>query len=158
METLDDPPSPPRTPRTASKVSFAEQNQVHVFPVLPEEVMEEAEAIATLLIEDGTPAEQQYDKWLAARLDFAGFNEERNRKPFRYGEVSPVSPYKKKRRERYATAAQCKGGHLLRAAHLARQEEAPQDSPPGGVCTADQQPRTEWQDADPAPTVCGAGA
>jgi len=63
---------------------------------LDEDPAAEAAAIAALLIPEDSPNEQRYDQWLHARIEFAGFNRERNTKRFRYGEPSPVTCYKKR--------------------------------------------------------------
>tara|TARA_B110000902_G_scaffold231174_1_gene273221 strand:- start:71 stop:559 length:489 start_codon:yes stop_codon:yes gene_type:complete len=128
-ESLHDyKPGPKSGPRTRNrKVTFdiTDSPSVFFWPGFP--LLEEAEAIASLLIEEGTPSERQYDRWLSARLDQADFNHDFNRKCFRYGSVSPVSVYNKETAPLYdAPVAERtrKDGHLLRAARFARQEEA----------------------------------
>ena len=70
-------------------------------------------------------AEQQYEQWLDACIQQAGFNRERNRPVRRYGEPSPITTHKRRRECNAATdphTQQRESAALVRAALVAGKE------------------------------------
>lgn len=131
------PTQPHQSPR---HVRFHQEDDVRVLPEEPECEEDEPRSVLSLervieiLMPELCATDVHHEHLIDARIEQAGFNREQNRRPFRYGEPSPIRNKRQRQeacdnvvaalaqRERHE-ALSSRGRHLLSKIGIANQEE-----------------------------------